>query len=126
MNHLRASRRFLCSRAAGAAAALLLAAANMAAQSLPAQAADGRILGVIPNYATVDPAQSAAPLTVKQKWALFARETTDPFNLVGAVLGAGMSHADHGIPRYGDDKGAFGDRLGAAAADMTSQNFFSV
>jgi hypothetical protein len=42
----------------------------------------GRILGVIPNYLTVeDPTKKVAPLTVTQKFRLFAKETFDPLPL---------------------------------------------
>ena len=89
-------------------------------------ASDQRILGIIPNYQTVnDPDSQVAPLTVRQKWNLFLREAVDPFNAASAALGAGFSQKDDGAPRYGEGGLAYADRFGAAMADFTSQEFFS-
>jgi hypothetical protein len=85
-----------------------------------------RILGVIPNFQTVnDPQAPYSPLTVKQKFKLFARETVDPFTFAGAAMGAGLSHADNDDPLYGQGGGAYAERFGAAVADIATQNFFS-
>lgn len=95
-----------------------------------AQSSDGlndqRILGVIPNYQTVsDPARPAPPLTKKQKWLLFFKESRDPFNIASAALGAGFSQKGDQTPKYGEGGEAYGERFGAALADLTTQNFFS-
>jgi hypothetical protein len=86
-----------------------------------------RILGVIPNYQTVEePTPSTPPLTSLQKWQLFARESSDPFTIVASGLGAVISQARNNDPKYGSHGiSAFGQRFGAALADETSQNFFS-
>lgn len=85
-----------------------------------------RIMGVIPNFATVsDPTQQVAPLTSGQKFHLFVKETVDPFTVVSAAGGAGMSQASNGTPNYGDGLAAYSERFGAAYMDMTTQNFFS-
>ena|SRR5271165_204726 len=86
-----------------------------------------RILGVIPNYQTVnDPTPATPPLTPLQKWTLAARESSDPFTIVAAGLGASISQAHNGDPKYGSHgASAFSQRFGAALADETSQNLFS-
>jgi hypothetical protein len=85
-----------------------------------------RILGVIPNYQTVnDSAAGVAPLTAKQKWELALRETVDPFSVANALAGAAMSQAGNETPNYGEGGAAFGKRFGAALADFGTQNFFS-
>jgi len=85
-----------------------------------------RILGVIPNFQTVeDPQLPYTPLAVSQKFHLFVRESVDPFTFVGAALGAGLSQLRNADPRYGRDSGAYADRFGAAMADLATQNFFS-
>lgn len=94
-------------------------------EPVPAPSADARILGVIPNYTTVSPDQAVKPMTRKEKWALFARETTDPFNLVGAAMGTATSQAANSTPRYGEGGAALAERFGAAVADITTQNFFT-
>jgi hypothetical protein len=90
------------------------------------QTTDDRILGVIPNYQTVEnPNLKVAPLTVRQKFNLFVRETVDPYTFVSAAAGAGMSQYGNGTPAYGDGMAAYGQRLGAAYADVATQSFFS-
>jgi hypothetical protein len=84
-----------------------------------------RILGVIPNYLTVeDPTQKVAPLTAKQKFHLFAKETFDPFMAASAAAGAALSQVDNDNPKYGVGAGPYAQRFGAAVADITTQNFF--
>jgi hypothetical protein len=85
-----------------------------------------RILGVIPNFQTVsDPNQNVAPLKPRQKFILFVKETVDPFTFVSAAMGAGMSQAGDNTPKYGEGMVPYSQRLGAAYADMATQNFFS-
>jgi hypothetical protein len=84
-----------------------------------------RILGVIPDYQTVtDPGTGVAPLTPKQKWTLFVKETLDPFNIASAVMGSGISQLGDQTPRY-EGAGSYAKRFGAAYADFTTQNLFS-
>ena len=87
---------------------------------------DERILGVIPNYATVsNPNQKTPALTVKQKFQLFAKETFDPFTAASAAAGAAISQSDNDDPKYGYGSRAYTQRFGAALADITSQTLFS-
>jgi hypothetical protein len=87
---------------------------------------DDRILGILPNYQTVeDPNLKPPPLTVRQKFTLFVKETADPYTFVSAAAGAGMSQYGNGTPAYGDGMAAYGKRLAAAYADVATQNFFS-
>lgn len=94
------------------------------------QSSDGlnhdRILGVIPNYQTVNNATPATPpLTRRQKWMFFLEETKDPFNIAAEALSAGLSQADNQTPKYGEGSAAYAKRFGAAVGDFTSQNLFS-
>ena len=92
----------------------------------PPAISNDRIMGVIPNFQTVnDPNHRLAPLTVRQKFELFAKETVDPFTVGAAVAGAALSQADNDDPRYGQGTGPYAERFGAAVADITTQNFFS-
>lgn len=85
-----------------------------------------RILGVMPNYQTVnDPDTPVTALTRKQKWTLAVKENLDPFNVVSAGLGAAFSQMDDDTPKYGQGGPAYGMRFGAALADFGTQNFFS-
>lgn len=87
---------------------------------------DDRIFGVIPNFQTVsNPQQTIAPLTVKQKFQLFAKETFDPFTGGAALAGAALSQASNDAPKYGEGSGPYAERFAAAVADITTQNFFA-
>jgi hypothetical protein len=95
-----------------------------------AQSSDGlnhdRILGVIPDYQTVNnPTASTPPLTPKQKWQFFLDETRDPFNIAAAALSAGLSQAANQTPKYGQGGVAYTERFAAAMGDFTSQNLYS-
>jgi hypothetical protein len=87
---------------------------------------DDRIFGVIPNYLTVeDPQKNVVPLSAKQKFELFAKETVDPFTFGSSAAGAALSQIDNDNPKYGNGAGPYAERFGAAMADVTTQNFFS-
>jgi hypothetical protein len=47
------------------------------------------------------------------------------FAATGWVASAGWSHLTNGSPNYGTDKGAFGQRLGAAAIRNVSEDIFT-
>jgi len=81
---------------------------------------------VIPSYLAVEnPQQKIVPLTVKQKFELFAKETLDPFTFGSSAAGAALSQIDNNNPKYGNGAGPYAERFGAAMADVTTQNFFS-
>jgi hypothetical protein len=85
-----------------------------------------RIMGVIPNFQTVsDPNQKVARLTVRQKFTLFVKETVDPYTFASAGMGAGMSQYGDKTPKYGTGLEAYSERVGAAFADIATQNFFA-
>jgi len=87
---------------------------------------DQRILGVIPNFQTVsNPDAPFVPLTVKEKWSLFAKESLDPFNAASALLGAALSQGGNSHPKFGNGGRGYGQRVGAAMADLSAQNLFS-
>jgi len=99
---------------------------NAAANAAGNVSGDDRIFGVIPNFLTVEhPEPYVAPLTPKQKFELFAKETFDPFTFASSAAGAGISQINNDNPKYGRGAGAYADRFGAAVADVTTQNFFS-
>jgi hypothetical protein len=86
-----------------------------------------RILGVIPDYQTVrDPSRPFTAMSVREKWHLLLKETSDPFNIANAAFGAALSQADNETPQYGRNSMALAKRFGAAVADTGTQNIFSV
>ena len=83
---------------------------------------DRRLVGVIPDFGTVQPTESDAPLTFKQKWDLAIKGTIDPYNLLNSVMTAAFAQDGNQTPKYGEGAGAFGARFGAAVADGASQS----
>lgn len=79
---------------------------------------DKHILGVVPNYATVnDPPKTFEPLTVGQKFIQANHDTFDPFNWVIAGVYAGVYQWQHDYPQWGQGAGAYWKRYGATFAD---------
>ena len=85
----------------------------------------GRILHFIPDFETVDPGGPVAPLSVKQKFQLFAGPTFDPTFLAKAAALAAIQQAAHWTPDYGQGGKAYAQRVGAEAAGMATGSFFS-
>jgi len=90
----------------------------------PSSEENPRIFGVLPNFTTVSGPQNIEPLTFKEKFVLFARQTYDPGTIASAAAGAGLSQVQNDDPKYGEGGGAYGKRFGAAVTDITTQNFF--
>lgn len=85
-----------------------------------------RIMGVLPDYQTVrDTTHCVAPLSVKEKWTLAAKETLDPVNIATAFFTAAESQYGNETPKYGEGWPNYARRVGAAQLDFASQNFFS-
>ena len=82
-----------------------------------------RILGVIPNFNTTN-IQNAAPLTVKQKFALMGRSVVDPFEFFAAGAIAGYGQATDSHAGYGQGAQGYGKRYGATYADSADGAFW--
>jgi hypothetical protein len=73
------------------------------------------VLGLIPNfYVTYE--RDPAPLTAKMKFQLALKVATDPVTAAGVALVSASKQAGN-TPNYGQGWGAYGERLGATAAD---------
>jgi len=83
-----------------------------------------RILGLVPQFG-VTSRHNAAPLTNRQKFHLFVKETFDPFQYAVAGLQAGIGQATNQFPSYGQGVAGFGKRFGASVADQISSDFFT-
>jgi hypothetical protein len=83
-----------------------------------------RVLGVLPQFA-VTSRQNAPPLTSREKFHLFAKESIDPVTLGVIGLQAGLSQAEDEFPAYGQGAAGYGKRYGASLADSVSSGFFS-
>lgn len=73
----------------------------------------------------IAPGQQAPSLTGKDKFLMGARDSIAPMSMAGWVISASWSHLLDNSPNYGTDKGAFGQRLGAAAIRGISEDVFS-
>jgi ABC-type transport system substrate-binding protein len=62
--------------------------------------------------------------TVGEHWTLFVQETFSPLSAGGTVFNAAFSQLTNSDPRYGRNRTAFAERVGASAADIVTQNFF--
>ncbi|HZU09769.1 MAG TPA: hypothetical protein VFA02_07680 [Pseudacidobacterium sp.] len=82
-----------------------------------------RILGVVPNFNTVNSGDAAA-LTPKQKLHLFWKSSTDPFVFVAAAADAGISQAEDDFPGYGQGAEGYFKRFGASYADTFDGNLW--
>jgi hypothetical protein len=83
-----------------------------------------------PHYAPrfaryIQPYQVTRPLSAKEKLELSVREQLRPYAFSTEILAAGWEHLRDGNPKYGSDSAGFGERLGAAAIQQTSNAIFS-
>lgn len=70
-------------------------------------------------------AQELPPLhSVRDYWNLYLGETFSPLSLAGTIFNASFSQVTHSDPQYGSNANAFGQRIGASAADIAAQDFF--
>jgi hypothetical protein len=73
----------------------------------------------------IQPGQTAPSLTAGDKVLLGLKDAVSPFAAIGWLASAGYEQALNGSPNYGTDRGAFGQRLGAAAIRDISEGVFS-
>jgi hypothetical protein len=92
-------------------------AAKSAAEQLNSEEQQ-RIFGFIPNFYVTYEA-NPAPLTAKMKFQLALKVSTDPVTAAGIVFVSAAKQAGN-TPNYGQGWGAYGERLGATAADGLS------
>lgn len=106
---------------AAAVCALSLAAA---AQTPPAGGSK-RIFGLIPNYKTMPSLKAPVErMTVRDKFALAARDSFDPMAFVVAGMYAGVGQVARQNESWGLGARGYMKRYGAAAADQISGTFF--
>jgi hypothetical protein len=99
----------------------------------PSEEREGRIFGIIPNNKTVPHQKTAAqavtpleePLTVRKKFDLAFKDTTDPFTVVLAAFYAGVAQWQNDFPTYGQGSVGFAKRFGAAYADQGIGNYLT-
>jgi hypothetical protein len=89
-------------------------------------AATATSMPMAPMYSRVIPAGEATPqIHGKDKIILAARDLYSATSIADFFVSAGWDQLTNGQPNYGTDRGAFGERLGAAAIRDSSQSFLS-
>ncbi|RRA49177.1 hypothetical protein [Acidipila sp. EB88] len=83
-----------------------------------------RILGIIPEFQAVNHSGAYAPLTVKQKFGLFWKSSTDPYIFTLDAIVAGIGQAKDSNPGYGQGTEGYFKRFGASYADTFDGNFW--
>ena len=78
-----------------------------------------------PTQKFIRPGQIAPTLTGSDKALLGVKNAFMPFAVSGWFASAGYSQVTNSSPNFGTDRGAFGQRLGAAAITGSSENIFS-
>jgi hypothetical protein len=74
---------------------------------------------------TIAPNEIAEPMPVHDKITGGLKDSVSLFSAAGWFASAGWEQLTNGSPNYGTDKGAFGQRLGAAAVRDISEDIFS-
>jgi hypothetical protein len=91
------------------------------------QPKNDRVLGVLPNYRTVEiPQFNTQPLTVKGKFTLAVEDSFDPYAYPVAGIFAGLAQAQNDPKTWGRESwGPFTKRFAAAFADQTDENLMT-
>ncbi len=87
---------------------------------------DKHILGVVPNYATVnDPPKAYIPLATREKFIVAAHDSFDPFNWVLAGIYAGVYQEKNDFAGFGQGMKGYAKRYGAVFADGAISTYLS-
>ena len=91
-----------------------------------ASAFDTPTTTLAPRYAKyIAPGQTAQPITAGDKVIIGFRDLATIPTFLSFITAAGYNQLVNGQPNYGTDRGAFGQKLGAAAIRGTSQGLFT-
>ncbi len=71
------------------------------------------------------PDMRAQMITARDKVIIGLKGAYSPQNFGGIIVAAGYEQLRNGQPNYGTDRGAFGERLGAAGIRGTTQGVFT-
>ena len=82
-----------------------------------------RIFGVLPNYATVEGAETITPISSKEKFKLVAEGAFDPYEFIIVGIVAGTDQASNSNPSWGQGLKGYGKRYGADFANQAVGNF---
>jgi hypothetical protein len=88
----------------------------------PKKSKDDRMFYVMPNYLTVDNESQVKSISWKEKFAITAKGTFDPYEFVVVGVVAGIRQAENSSPAFGQGAEGYGKRYGAAFADQVDGN----
>lgn len=83
---------------------------------------DDRMFYVMPNYLTVDSQSQVQPLSWKEKFAISAKGSFDPYEFTVVGIVAGIRQAENASPGFGQGMQGYAKRYGAAFADQVDGN----
>jgi hypothetical protein len=83
-----------------------------------------RILGVVPNFNTVESSDRVPPLSPGQKFHLMYKSSVDPFVFVADAFVAGLGQARNTNPGFGQGAEGYFKRFGAAYLDTADGNLW--
>jgi hypothetical protein len=109
----------------GDSSSVAVASINTRAVSASAVTSNVSVVFVSPTQKHIQPGQIAPTLTAGDKVLLGVKNAFTPFEASGWFVSSGYSQLMNGSPNYGTDRGAFGQRLGAAAVRDSSESIFS-
>ena len=110
----------------GAALSIPVWAQQDAGGSTPAaNAPPSRVLGVLPNYRSAEESDPFTPLSVRRKFYIGYKDSTDYpiFFVAGALAALGQMTDQH--PEFGQGLKGYGKRLGGSVADQLIGNFMT-
>jgi hypothetical protein len=88
-------------------------------------ATNSRVLGVLPNYRSAEESSPFEPLSVRRKFYIGYKDSTDyPIFFVAAAL-AGLGQMTDQHPEFGQGMEGYGKRLGGSVADQLVGNFLT-
>ncbi len=79
----------------------------------------------MPNFLTLEDADSIPPLTPGQKFKVVARGVFDPMEFVLVGFVAGLGQASNSNPSYGQGAQGYAKRYGTSYADNAIENFMA-
>ncbi|HTU42038.1 MAG TPA: hypothetical protein VMF10_10025 [Candidatus Aquilonibacter sp.] len=83
---------------------------------------DDRMFYVMPNYLTVDSQSKVQPVSWKEKFAMAAKGSFDPYEFTVVGIVAGIRQAENSSPAFGQGMEGYAKRYGAAFADQVDGN----
>jgi hypothetical protein len=81
-----------------------------------------RMFYVMPNYLTVENQAHVPPISWKEKFAITAKGTFDPYEFTIVGILSAIRQAQNAYPGFGQGWAAYGKRYGAAFADQADGN----